>query len=123
MTSSNAWQNHPEFTADSVLINASGAPGYFSSPATPSSGGTFAQWTADGYYSLYLWPAASQVRGVPQELGLPVTTRQFSWNEMARRAWGSEFSAPDHRVYEFSNGRGFDSTDRGDTGFYKPPST
>ena len=31
---------------------------------------------------------------------------------------GSEFSAPDHRVYQFSNGRGFDSTDRGVTGFY-----
>ena len=67
-------------------------------------------------------PAINQ-RGVPPELGLPVTTRQFSWNEMARRAWGSEFSAPDRRVYEFSNGRGFDSTDRGDTGFYEPPST
>ena len=62
-------------------------------------------------------------RGVPPELGLPVITRQFSWNEMARRSWGSEFSAPDRRVYEFSNGRGFDSTDRGDTGFYEPPST
>jgi hypothetical protein len=39
---------------------------------------------------------------------------------MCRRAWGSEFSAPDHRVYQFSNGRGFDSTDRGVTGFYHP---
>jgi len=55
---------------------------------------------------------------VPASLGLPVTTRNFSWNEMCRRAWGSEFSAPDHRVYVWSNGRGFDSTDRGDTGFY-----
>ena len=55
---------------------------------------------------------------VPPSLGKPVTTRQFSWAEMARRAWGSEFSAPDHRVYEWSNGRGFDSTDRGTTGFY-----
>jgi len=68
-------------------------------------------------------PAPVNQRGVPPELGLPVTTRQFSWNEMARRSWGSEFSAPDRRVYEFSNGRGFDSTDRGDTGFYEPPST
>lgn len=56
---------------------------------------------------------------VPPSLGKPVTTRQFSWAEMARRAWGSEFSAPDHRVYEWSNGRGFDSTDRGETGFYE----
>ena len=55
---------------------------------------------------------------VPASLGLPVTSRTFSWNEMCRRAWGSEFSAPDHRVYQFSNGRGFDSTDRGVTGFY-----
>ena len=55
---------------------------------------------------------------VPASLGLPVTSRAFSWNEMCRRAWGSEFSAPDHRVYQFSNGRGFDSTDRGVTGFY-----
>ena len=55
---------------------------------------------------------------VPSSLGKPVTTRQFSWAEMARRAWGSEFSAPDHRVYEWSNGRGFDSTDMGVTGFY-----
>ena len=55
---------------------------------------------------------------VPASLGSPVTSRTFSWNEMCRRAWGSEFSAPDHRVYQFSNGRGFDSTDRGVTGFY-----
>jgi hypothetical protein len=75
------------------------------------------------YSGGYTNPAPANQRGVPQSLGLPVTTRQFSWNEMARRAWGSEFSAPDHRVYEFSNGRGFDSTDRGDTGFYEPPST
>ena len=42
------------------------------------------------------------------------------WKEMAVRAWGSQFSAPDHRIYEFSNGRGFDSTDRGTTGIYRP---
>ena len=57
---------------------------------------------------------------VPASLGLPVTTKTYSWNEMCRRAWGSEFSAPDHRVYQFMNGRGFDSTDRGTTGFYTP---
>ena len=50
-----------------------------------------------------------------------VTSRQFSWTEMAIRAWGSEFAAPDHRIYEFSNGRGFDSTDMLDTGIYRPP--
>ena len=55
---------------------------------------------------------------VPSSLGLPVTTRTFSFKEMAIRAWGSEFSAPDHQVYEMSGGRGFDSTDRGTTGIY-----
>lgn len=55
---------------------------------------------------------------VPPELGLPVTFRSFSFKDMAIRAWGSEFSAPDHGVYEWSNGRRFDSTDRGHTGIY-----
>lgn len=58
---------------------------------------------------------------IPQALGLPVTTRNFSVNEMVRREWGSEFSAPDHGIYQFSNGRRFDSTDLGTTGFYKRP--
>ena len=51
-------------------------------------------------------------------LGYKVVTRKIDWGEMCRRAWGSEFSAPDHGVYEFSNGRKFDSTDRGLTGIY-----
>jgi hypothetical protein len=51
-------------------------------------------------------------------LGNPVTTRQFSWMEMSIRAWGSEWAAPDHGAYEFSNGRRFDSTDQGFTGLY-----
>lgn len=58
---------------------------------------------------------------VPPELGLPVTFRSFSFKDMAIRAWGSEYSAPDHGVYEFSNGRRFDSTDRGQTGIYRTP--
>lgn len=66
-------------------------------------------------------PAVAQPKGVPASLGLPVTSRQFSFKEMAIRAWGSEWSAPDHRVYEFQNGRGFDSTDRGFTGIYRQP--
>lgn len=56
---------------------------------------------------------------IPASLGAPVTTRSFSLNEMVRRAWGSEFSAPDHGVYEWSNGRRFDSTDLGTTGIYR----
>ena len=56
-------------------------------------------------------------------LGKQVTTRQFSWKEMVIRAWGSEYAAPDHRVYEFSNGRAFDSTDMLTTGIYRRPGT
>lgn len=56
------------------------------------------------------------------KLGHQVTSRQIAWKEMAIRAWGSEFRAPDHRIYEFSNGRSFDSTDMLSTGIYRPPS-
>jgi hypothetical protein len=51
-------------------------------------------------------------------LGYKVTTRLVDWGERVRRVWGSEWAAPDHGIYEFSNGRKFDSTDRGFTGFY-----
>jgi len=47
-----------------------------------------------------------------------VTTRTTSWLDMAMRAWGSEWNSPDHAVYRFSNGRNFDSTDKGLTGIY-----
>lgn len=41
---------------------------------------------------------------------------------MVSRAWGSEFKAPDHRIYQFGNGaRNFDSTDMGFTGIYRRP--
>ena len=53
-------------------------------------------------------------------LGRQVTTRDFSLLEMASREWGSEFRAPDHRVYTFGGVRSFDSTDLGFTGFYGP---
>ena len=39
-------------------------------------------------------------------LGNKVTSRNIDWGEMCRRAWGSEWNAPDHGVYEFSNGTG-----------------
>ena len=51
-------------------------------------------------------------------LGYPVTTRQYNWNDLVQKSWGSEFRAPDHGTYEFSNGRRFDSTDQGTTGVY-----
>lgn len=51
-------------------------------------------------------------------LGYKVTTKSIDWNQQVRSAWGAEFSAPDHGAYEFSNGRKFDSTDKGMTGIY-----
>jgi len=51
-------------------------------------------------------------------LGSPVTTRTLSWMDQAIRAWGSEWAAPDHGIYEFSNGRKFDSTDLTNDGIY-----
>jgi hypothetical protein len=56
-------------------------------------------------------------------LGKPVTYRSFSWLELAERAWGSEYRQPDHRIYQFSDGRAFDSTDSYQTGIYRPPGT
>jgi hypothetical protein len=51
-------------------------------------------------------------------LGAPVVSRSILWYDLAVRAWGSEWRAPDHNSYQFSNGRGFDSTDTGTTGIY-----
>jgi hypothetical protein len=53
-------------------------------------------------------------------LGDPVVTRQYLWHDMAVRAWGAEWNAPDRGAYEFSNGRQFDSTDRTQSGIYNP---
>lgn len=49
---------------------------------------------------------------------MKVTTRAFSLEELVSREWGASFRAPDHRIYVFSNGRAFDSTDMGTTGIY-----
>jgi len=51
-------------------------------------------------------------------LGNPVSTRSISWLDLVTRQWGTEWRAPDHDIYKFSNGRGFDSTDQTDNGFY-----
>lgn len=56
---------------------------------------------------------------IPPGLGRPVTYRSFSWLEMAQRAWGAEFRQPDHGIYQFSDGRKFDSTDMYTTGIYR----
>ena len=133
MTTTTIQQVSAQFTADSIVVNAAGNPGETTSPTPPISGGAYGQWSADAYAGVAnigsrfnyesggSYPAAAQPIGVPSSLGLPVTSRQFSFKEMAIRAWGSEWSAPDHRVYEFMNGRGFDSTDRGFTGIYRQP--
>jgi len=50
-----------------------------------------------------------------------VTYRQYSLQALVVDAWGAEYAAPDHGIYCFSDGRKFDSTDKGTTGFYRPP--
>lgn len=52
------------------------------------------------------------------DLGAKVTVRTTSWLDLCMRAWGAEWSAPDHKVYQFSNGREFDSTDQSNMGLY-----
>jgi hypothetical protein len=51
-------------------------------------------------------------------LGHKVTTRETNILDLAMRAWGSEFNAPDPGLYVFGYDRKFDSTDRGQTGIY-----
>lgn len=51
-----------------------------------------------------------------------VSYRSFSWLEMVEQAWGSAYREPDHRIYVFSDGRAFDSTDMYQTGIYRKPS-
>ena len=55
-----------------------------------------------------------------QSINTKVTTRTTSWLDMAQRAWGGAFKAPDPGIYEFSNGRKFDSTDQSNEGIYGP---
>lgn len=51
-------------------------------------------------------------------LGYKVTTSQRSWEDLCIRSWGSEWRAPDHGIYEFSNGAKRDSTDMTNNGIY-----
>ena len=57
----------------------------------------------------------------PKDLGKKVTTRDFNWLDLCMRAWGADFNAPDHDIYQWSNGRRFDSTDKYLTGVYGVP--
>ena len=61
-------------------------------------------------------PAAININN----LGNRVVTREILFLDLAIRAWRSEWAAPDHGIYQWSNGRRFDSTDRGYTGIYGP---
>lgn len=48
----------------------------------------------------------------------PVTTRKTDFAAEARKHWGDEYYKPD-AAYEWSNGKKYESTDRGTTGFYR----
>jgi hypothetical protein len=54
----------------------------------------------------------------PTNLGRRVVTRDTNWLDLCQRAWGPEFTAPDHGIYQFSNGARKDSTDKYLTGLY-----
>lgn len=56
---------------------------------------------------------------IPSNLGYPVTTRTYSWNNEVRRMWGPEWSRPDV-AYVMSNNRKFDCTDAYQSGIYSP---
>lgn len=51
-------------------------------------------------------------------LGSPVVTSQWSALDLVSRSWGPEWRAPDHDIYKWNNGRGFDSTDQSKGGVY-----
>jgi len=55
-----------------------------------------------------------------RNLGGKITTREVNWLDLAQKAWGPEFHAPDRGIYEFSNGRRFESTDQSNEGIYGP---
>ncbi len=47
-----------------------------------------------------------------------VTTRTITLRELVQKAWGKEWTKPE-TVYQFSNGRKFESTDDTDSGIYE----
>lgn len=53
--------------------------------------------------------------GVSQE---KPTFLERSWKAIVLRQWGPEYNRSDD-AYEFSNGRKFESSDRGDSGVYE----
>lgn len=53
-----------------------------------------------------------------RNISYKVTYRVVTQRDLAIRAWGEEWAENDHDIYEWSNGREFDSTDKGITGIY-----
>jgi hypothetical protein len=47
-----------------------------------------------------------------------VTYRNVVWRDQVIRAWGETWAENDHDIYEWPNGRDFDSSDKGITGIY-----
>jgi len=56
-------------------------------------------------------------RSLPN-ISYKVTYRVVLQRDLVIRAWGSEWAEDDHKIYEWSNGREFDSSDRGVSGIY-----
>lgn len=59
----------------------------------------------------------------PPPVALPnisykVTYRVITQRDIVIRAWGEEWAENDKDIYEWANGRDFDSTDKGITGIY-----
>jgi hypothetical protein len=61
---------------------------------------------------------ATSISATTRQITSRVSTGTVNWQQLVERAWGSEYAAPDHNVYEFGNARGFDSTDRSRSGLY-----
>lgn len=50
----------------------------------------------------------------------PVTTRTVNYKDLVVKAAGKDWKKPE-TVYQFSNGRKFESTDANETGIYRAP--
>lgn len=49
----------------------------------------------------------------------PPTTRTLDWASIVRKIWGDEYLKKEV-VYEFSNGKKYESTDASTSGIYTP---
>ncbi len=55
-----------------------------------------------------------------QQNQYPVTTRTGNYKDLVVKAHGKDWKKPE-TVYQFSNGRKFESTDQYETGIYRTP--